>query len=131
MVFTGVQTVVSYYGGVLSDKVGTFKALLLSFILGFVSLVFAEFNLWLAFASLGVFTVISLNAIRGYISKNALSKSFVYGVFYAGTAVFSASGALTIGYIWKIYGFESVLVFSQSGTLSMSILLILFKKRIF
>jgi MFS family permease len=115
MMLTAVQTIMSYYGGVLSDKIGVIRVLLLSFIFGIVSISMLNINLWLAFAFLGLFTVFSLNAVRAYISEYAKSKGFVFGVFYGGVAVFSALGAIVIGYIWKHYGFENAVLVSESG----------------
>lgn len=80
----------------------------------------------MAFACLGLFTVLGLNAIRAYISGYAKSKGFVFGVFYGGVAVFSALGALVIGYLWKNYGFENALLFSEIGMGVMFIALLLY-----
>ncbi len=124
ILFTFVQTVVSYYGGLLVDKSGSFKVILISFIFGILSMLSVKFNLWLSFAFLGLFTVLSLNAIRSYISLHAKSKGFVYGVFYGGVAIFSSLGALVIGYIWQHYGMENVLKFSVTGMLFITSLLI-------
>ena len=125
ILFTFVQTIVSYYGGLLVDKIGSFKIIFVSFIFGILSIISVKFNLWLSFAFLGLFTVLSLNAIRIYISLNAKSKAFVYGVLYGGVAIFSALGALVIGYIWQHYGMENVLVFSTTGMIFVTILLII------
>ncbi|MCF6310798.1 MAG: MFS transporter [Sulfurimonas sp.] len=127
IMFTGIQTLVSYYGGILSDKIGVFKILFISFVFGILSIYFMKVNLWLSFALLGLFTVISINAMRSYISHNANSKSFIFGVFYGGTAIFSALGAIAVGYIWKIYGFDNVLMFSEIGML-ITLIFLLFKK---
>ncbi len=125
ILFTFVQTIVSYYGGLLVDKIGSFKIIFVSFMFGILSILSVNFNLWLSFAFLGLFTVLSLNAIRIYISLNAKSKAFVYGVLYGGVAIFSALGALVIGYIWQHYGMENVLVFSTTGMIFVTILLII------
>ncbi len=125
ILFTFVQTIVSYYGGLLVDKIGSFKIIFVSFIFGILSILSVKFNLWLSFAFLGLFTVLSLNAIRIYISLNAKSKAFVYGVLYGGVAIFSALGALVVGYIWQHYGMESVLVFSTTGMIFVTIVLII------
>lgn len=127
IMFTGIQTLVSYYGGILSDKIGVFKILFISFVFGILSIYFMKIDLWLSFASLGLFTVISINAMRSYISHNANSKSFIFGVFYGGTAISSALGAIAVGYIWKIYGFDNVLIFSEIGML-ITLVFLLFKK---
>jgi len=122
--FTFIQTITSYYGGVLTDKIGSHKMILISFVFGILSILSIKFNIWLSFIFLAFFTILSLNAIRSYISLNAISKGFVFGVFYGGVAIFSSLGALIIGYIWQNYGVNSVLKFSIIGMVLISIFLI-------
>jgi putative exporter of polyketide antibiotics len=62
-----------------------------------------------------VFIVSSLNAIRSYISQNAVNKSSVYGFLYAGVAIFSSLGAIVIGNIWQFYSEEKAFLFSFIG----------------
>ncbi len=124
IVFTFIQTITSYYGGILSDKFGSYKILIISFLFGILSILSIKFNIWLSFAFLGLFTVLSLNAIRSYISLYANSKGFVYGILYGGVAIFSSLGALVVGYIWHNFGIDSVLEFSVIGMVSMLIFII-------
>jgi len=44
---------------------------------------------------LGIFTVASLNALRAYISVNALNKGTIYGILYGGVALSGALGAFS------------------------------------
>lgn len=129
ILLTFVQTVTSYYSGVLSDKKGSYKIVLIAFVFGIVSMISVKISLWLSFASLGLFTVLSLNAIRSYISTNAVSKGFVFGVFYAGVAIFSALGSLLMGYLWEYYGFEVVYWFSIVGLATLLTLFFLVDKK--
>lgn len=127
MLLTATQTMTSYYSGVLSDKIGVTRTMLLAFIFGILSISMMNINLWAAFGFLGLFTILSLNAVRSYISEYAQSKGFVFGIFYGGVAISAALGALTIGYIWKIYGFENALFFSEIGMSFMFVFLLLRK----
>jgi MFS family permease len=121
---TLTQTLSSYYSGVISDKIGNSKMLLIAFIFGVLSIIalWQEY-IWLSFILLGLFTVISLNTIRAYISQNATSKGFVFGIFYGGVALTSSLGAIVVGELWKRFGFEKTMLFSLSGMLILSILL--------
>jgi len=130
MLFTFVQTAVSYYGGVLTDKIGTYKILIISFIFGILSILTLKLSIWLSVLFLAFFTILSLNSIRSYISLNAQSKGFVFGIFYGGVAIFSSLGALTIGYLWQNYGVDSVLKFSLVGMILITILMLLKSKRL-
>ena len=116
------QTVSSYYSGILSDKIGTKKSIFIAFVFGMSSVFMLYIGIfWAGFIFLGLFTIISLNSIRSYISRYAISKGFIYGVFYGGVAVFGSLGALAIGIIWSRFGFRNAIIFSEIG---MSILLI-------
>jgi len=119
---TLTQTLVSYYSGVLIDRFGTNIMLFVSYLFGIFSLFFLFWHsLWFSFIFLGLFRVISINAIRTYISNNAKSLGFIYGVFYAGIALFSAIGAILIGQIWKFYNFEITMLFSITGSVFITI----------
>ena len=121
---TLTQTLSSYYSGILSDKIGNMRMLLIALVFGTLSIfaLWQEF-LWLSFILLGLFTVISLNTIRAYISHEASSKGFVYGIFYGGVALFSSLGAIVIGQLWKHFGFENVMLFSLSGMTMLMVIL--------
>ncbi len=101
--------------------------LFISFFFGFASIAALFLNyLWVAFILLGLFTVISLNAIRSYIAKYATSKAFVYGILYGGTAIFGALGAYIIGFLWHRFGFAVAVEYSLSGLGIMTSLSLLF-----
>ena len=133
IVLTLTQTLTSYYFGIISDKKGFNKVLFFAFLMGIFSMIAMKFSfIWIGFIFLGLFTVASLNAIRSYISINAINKASIYGVFYGGIAVFSSLGALSFGYIWQNFGQENALIFSLIGTVIIFILvLIKSKKEIF
>jgi len=113
---TLTQALLSYYSGTLIDKVGSKIMLFISYIFGLLAILNLKSELiWLAFIFLGVFTVVSLNALRVYIAKNAVSQGFIYGILYGGVAIFSALGALVIGQIWARFGWIDVAVLSLVG----------------
>jgi len=81
-------------------------------------MVFLYFNFVIAsFILLGLYTVSSLNAIRAYISSNAVNKGTVYGILYAGVALFGALGASFTGLIWKHLGEGVAIEFSIAGAI--------------
>lgn len=126
IVLTLAQAVTSYYSGVLIDRRGSGLMLLLSFLFGIASMAALALDfLWLSFVMLGFFTVISLNAMRAYISQEAQSKGAVYGIFYGGVALFASLGALLVGYIWEHYGFDSAVLLSITGLSVLTLLLFL------
>jgi MFS family permease len=125
----GVQTLSSYGLGVLVDRFGAKRVLLF----GYLSAVAAQGLLylqdplftWIAFAFLGLFTVASLNANRAYIAERADNRGSVYGVFYAGVALFGAIGAYVGGMIWEHFGMQNALLVSLCGTLAMALMFLI------
>ena len=129
IVSTTMQTVTSYYFGLLTDKIGVKKVMGIAYPSG----VLAQFFLflqtpmftWIAFGFLGLFTVISLNANRSYIAKTADNRGVVFGLFYACVALFGAVGAYISGMIWEHYGMHASLTLSLVATAVITLLFFL------
>ncbi len=119
-VSAGVQTLTSYGFGLFIDRFGAERMLLFAYFCGIIAqgLLYLQEPIytWIAYAFLGLFTVASLNANRAFISQRADNRGSVYGVFYAGVALFSAVGAYVSGMIWEHLGMQSALLFSLTGT---------------
>jgi len=119
IVSTATQTLTSYIFGLFIDRLGAKKVMAF----GYLNAIFALFLLWLqkplftwiAYAFLGLFTVSTLNANRAFIAINSDNKGSVYGVFYAGVALFGALGAYVCGLLWKHFGMEDAILFSFFG----------------
>ena len=116
VLYNFVQTISSYYFGVQIDKFSPTKVLIFSFIIGVLAMVALLFNAIIpSFILLGIFVVSSLNALRAWISNEAVNKATVYGFLYGGVAGFSALGATVTGLIWKHYGETMAIEFSIIG----------------
>ncbi|UPT76783.1 MFS transporter [Sulfurovum sp. XGS-02] len=131
VVSSGVQTLSSYLFGILIDRFGVKRVLAFSYACGVAAqglLMFqSPFFTWIAYAFLGLFTVASLNANRAFIARSATNKGSVYGVFYAGVALFGALGAYIAGFIWEHWNMQSALIYSLAGTLVLTLLFLLMK----
>lgn len=123
VVSTGIQTLTSYTIGTWIDRIGVKRIMLFAYISGVISQVLLylqnPLSTWLAFAFMGLFTVASLNANRAYIADRAQNKGSVYGIFYAGVALFGAIGAYVGGVIWEQFGMPAALGYSLAGTVVM------------
>ncbi|MMZ66533.1 Major Facilitator Superfamily protein [compost metagenome] len=121
-----MQTLTSYIFGLLIDRFGAMKVLLFAYSCGVAAqgflLLEKQIFTWIAFAFLGLFTVASLNANRAFIAQSADNKGSVYGIFYAGVALFGAVGAYLSGMIWEHWGMHAALLFSLSGTTVLTLL---------
>jgi MFS family permease len=127
ILLTLTQALTSYTSGIWVDRRGSGFMLLLSFLFGIASMAALALDfLWASFILLGLFTVISLNAMRAYISEEAQSKGAVYGIFYGGVAIFASLGALLMGYIWQHYSFKSAILASITGLTVLTLLLSLY-----
>jgi len=120
VVSTGTQTLTSYFFGVWIDRIGVNRIMAFAYLCGILSQVLLTLQsplyTWFAYAFLGLFTVASLNANRAYIAQKADNRGSVYGIFYAGVALFGALGAYLSGMIWEHFGMETALLYSLSGT---------------
>jgi MFS family permease len=120
VVSTATQTLISYPVGKLIDRIGIKWVLAFAYLSGVTAQILllegSRFSVWGAYAFLGIFTVTSLNANRAYIARYASNKGSVYGVFYAGVALFGAIGAFVCGYIWEYIGMHEALLLSLGGT---------------
>ena len=119
-VSTATQTLVSYPVGKLIDRFGVKYLLGFAYLCGVIAQLLlwqgSQFAIWTAYAFLGLFTVTSLNANRAYIAAHADNKGSVYGVFYAGVALFGALGALISGYVWEYLGMQQALLLALGAT---------------
>jgi MFS family permease len=119
VVSTLTQTLISFPIGKLIDKIGYFKVMAAAYLSGVIAQLLllqgSQLAIWIAYAFLGIFTVTTLNANRAYIAQFAHNKGSVYGVFYAGVALFAALGAMVCGVLWEHFGTQSALLFSMMG----------------
>lgn len=117
---SATQTILSLPIGNLIDKIGHTKVMSVAYLAGVIAqllLLYGSYlSIWIAYALLGIFTVAALNANRAYIAQRAHNKGSVYGVFYAGIAIFGALGAIVSGFIWEHFGAQSALLFALVGT---------------
>jgi MFS family permease len=120
VVSTATQTLTSYLFGLWIDRFGVGRILGAAYLFGVLAqaCLYAAHPLftWFGYAFLGLFTVASLNANRALIASHSDNRGSVYGVFYAGVALFGAAGALISGLIWERLGMEGALAWALGGT---------------
>ena len=120
VVSTATQTLISYPVGKLIDRFGVHYLLAAAYLSGVIAQLLllegSRVSIWLAYAFLGIFTVTSLNANRAYIARYATNRGSVYGIFYAGVALFGAIGALVSGYVWEYLGMHDALLLALGGS---------------
>ncbi len=125
MVSTTMQSLTSYYFGILSDKIGVKKVMGIAYVSGVLAQFFLYLQTplftWIAFGFLGLFTVISLNANRSYIAKTADNRGVVFGLFYTSVALFGGVGAYISGMVWQHYGMHASLSLSLGATIIITI----------
>ena len=107
-----VQVFLSYFSWLKIDKFWSINILFISFVFWILTQIALYFRfIWISFILLWIFTILSINSIRVYISDNAENKSTIYWIFYAWVALTTSLGALFIWYIWNNYSIDtSILV---------------------
>lgn len=132
VVSSGVQTLSSYIFGILIDQFGVKRILVFSYACGAAAqgLLYLQSPVftWISYMFLGLFTVASLNANRVFIAQSATNKGSVYGVFYAGVALFGALGAYVAGLIWEYFEMQTALAYSSAGTFILTVLFLWMKR---
>ena len=133
IISTTTQGLTSYYFGILSDKIGVKKVMGFAYMSGVLSQFFLYLQTplftWIAYGFLGLFTVISFNANRSLIAKNADNKGLVFGIFYACVALFGAVGAYIFGVIWQEYGMDLSLALSLIFTMCITLVFFIIGKK--
>ena len=120
VLYNFVQTVLSYFFGVQIDRYSPRLVLGIAMLFGIGAMGALYIDrVIVGFILLGIFTVASLNAVRAWISDEAINKGTVYGILYGGVALFGAAGATVIGLIWKHYGETDAVLFSMAGLVTL------------
>ena len=131
VVSTATQTLTSYLFGLWVDRYGMGRVMAAAYLFGVIAqaclFVHHPVFTWAGFAFLGLFTVASLNANRAMIAKKADNRGSVYGIFYAGVALFGALGALVSGFVWEHLGMGAALNLALGGT-ALTLLLFLVRE---
>lgn len=100
-----VQVLISYFSWLKIDKFWSVNVLFVSFVFWILTQISLYFNfIWVSFLLLWIFTILSINSIRTYISDNAENKSTMYWIFYAWVALTTSLWALFVSYMWNNYG---------------------------
>ncbi len=132
VLYNFVQTISSYFLGMLIDRFSAKIVLIFSFFIGILAMVSLLFKgVIVSFILLAIYIVASLNAIRTFISIEAKNKATLYGTLYAGVAAFSALGATVTGLIWQTFNQRRAIEFSIIGlSLIFVIFFVLTRKKV-
>lgn len=82
----------------------------------------------MAFMLQGIFNITLLNSLRVKIAKSQANKGKTFGIFYAGTAMTTALGAVMTGWLWENYDAHVALTIALTGMISVLIVSMIFQK---
>lgn len=111
MVFNLVYSAVSTPGGMLSDRIGRKKTLLIGFVLyGLVYFGFAFANaftaIWVLFAAYGVFYGLTEGVMKAYVADMAPAdlRGTAFGVYHMTDGVSRVLASVAFGIAWQLFG---------------------------
>lgn len=108
MVFNVVYSVVSTPGGMLSDRIGRKKTLLMGF--GLYALIYAGFAfaqrlvfIWLLFAAYGIFYGLTQGCLSAFVADlaPAQAKGTAFGIYHMTDGVFKLLASVIFGAVWQ------------------------------
>lgn len=114
-----IQTFVALPIGKHLDSLGFHRVIFMGLCMGIISLLLMRIpsitSILITVVFQGVFSIALLNSVRVKIAKSATCKGHAYGVFYAGTAIATALGAMLTGWIWKVFDANTAIVLAIVG----------------
>ena len=121
--------VFSYPAGILADRIGFKKVLLISFLI--FAAVYAGFGMtsdpnmvWLLFAVYGFYIAFNEGVSKAYISNIAPKEKIgtAIGLYYTATGVAVLFASLVAGWLWSAFGAPSAFYYGSITALTASIL---------
>lgn len=116
-----VQTFVALPIGRRLDELGFERIMILGIATALISLLLlliaSVMTIMLAVTLQGIFSIALLNSVRVKVAKSPVYKGHAYGIFYMGTAVATALGAIVIGWLWEKYDANTAILFAVAGLL--------------
>jgi len=117
----GIQIVISLKASKLIDNTSQRTLLISGYLAGLCSLLLLLPGnspcFIVAFLLMGIYDVITLNAIRSYIGQTAKNKGATFGTLYFLVAITSAFGLYVLSLIWHHFGVHISILFAVAGVL--------------
>lgn len=130
LTFNIVYSAVSMPGGILSDKIGRRKTVLIAFTfygLIYIGFAFAESILavWLLMSAYGVFYGLSEGVLRAYVADMAPAqmKGMAFGIYHAVDGVSRLLASVIFGVIWQLVSPIAAFLFGACLALVASLML--------
>ncbi len=117
--FNLVYTLSSTPAGILSDRIGRRKVILLGFAvygLSYLGFAFAtsSFHIWLLFALYGFYYGLSDGALRAFVAdlvKEEDKRGTAYGFYHGAVGLCALPASLILGYLWQTFSANAAFSF--------------------
>jgi len=133
LTFNVVYSIVSIPAGMLSDRIGRKKTLLIGFSLYgliYVGFAFADrlVFMWLLMAAYGVFYGLTEGVMKAYVADLAPPdmKGTAFGVYYTGDGISRLLASVIFGVMYQVIGPGAAFIFGAGMAIAASILLWIF-----
>lgn len=135
MVFNIVYSIVSTPGGMLSDRIGRKKTLLVGFFLyALIYLGFAfahrQVFIWLLFAAYGVFYGLTQGVLSAYVADLSppKMKGTAFGIFQTADGVSKLLASVIFGVMWQLIGPGAAFLFGAAAAAVAGVLMWTFRE---
>jgi MFS family permease len=135
MVFNIVYSIVSTPGGMLSDRIGRKKTLLVGFFLyALIYLGFAfahrQVFIWLLFAAYGVFYGLTQGVLSAYVADLSppKMKGTAFGIFQTADGVSKLLASIIFGVMWQLIGPGAAFLFGAAAAAVAGVLMWTFRE---
>lgn len=133
MIFNLVKAFTTLPGGILADKIGKRRTILLGwiiYILVYAGFAFAKTpaHAWILFASYGLFYGLTEGSERAFLADLApeRDKGLAFGWFYLITGLAALPASLLFGWIWQVAGSPAAFLVSASISSVATFLMVFF-----
>lgn len=136
LLFNLVYSIISIPGGMLSDRIGRKRTILIGFIIYtgvYFGFAFAHLTLhiWTLFAIYGIYYGLCEGVMRAYVADLVPSplRATAFGIYHTAVGLTAFPASLVMGILWQVFSAQIAFSFGAILSLASAILLLVFIRK--